>query len=168
MRFLLDIVVIFVFGATAIFLYVQHWDDIQRALFKTDPEYTIYLGATAVQVTVADTQSELIQGLSGVPYLRDLQGKLFIFDQDANYGIWMKDMLFPIDIIWIDKNLTVVYIAENIAPNTYPEIFTPSINARFVVEMNAHFVSSLRVKVGDRLTLPPSLLPTDIKENLQQ
>ena len=80
----------------------------------------------------------------------------------------MKNMFMPIDIICIDKDLKVVHVVENATPDSYPNtIFAPPSDARFVLEMNAYFVSSLRIKVGDTLTLPPSLLPEDIKRNLQ-
>lgn len=158
-----------IFAVTAVFLYQQYWDDIRHALFGDEPHYTIYLGKIALDVTVADEYDERVLGLSGVPSLRDLQGELFIFDTDAKHGMWMKDMLIPLDIIWIDKDLRVVHIAENVLPNTYPhQIFAPPVDARFVLETNAFFVSSLKVKLGDRLNLPPSLIPEDIRKDLQQ
>lgn len=168
MRLVFDAFVVLIFGITAVFLYQNYWDTIQQKLFGSEPSYTVYLSATALTVTLADEQEERIQGLSGVHSLRDFQGKLFVFDTDDKHGFWMKDMLFPIDIIWINKDLEVVYIKEDVAPNTYPEVFGPPVDARFVLEMNAHFVSSLKVKVGDRLVLPSSLLPEDVKRDLQQ
>ena len=168
MRFIIDIIVIVVCAATALFLYQHYWDDVQRSFFNEEAMHTIYIGLVAITVTVADDQDERKQGLSRVTELRDLEGKLFIFDNDARHGIWMKDMYMPIDIIWIDKNLQIIHIAENIQPDSFPEVFLPPTGARFVLEMNAHFVSSLKLKVSDRLTLPSVLLPEDIKANLQQ
>lgn len=152
----------------ALYLYQNYWDDLRYALFSDEPVHTIYLASVAIDVTVADETDERIAGLSGVSGLRDLEGKLFIFDADGKHGIWMKDMLIPIDILWIDKNLKVIHIVENASPDSYPHtVFSPPLDARFVLEMNAFFVSSLKIKVGDTLTLPPSLIPEDIKRNLQ-
>lgn len=167
MKILLDIFIIIVLFFTGLFLYTQYWDAVKLAFFGTDTEYTIYLGSKALNVTVADEQEERIQGLSGVTSLTDFNGKLFIFDTDEKHGIWMKDMLFPIDIIWIDKNLTVVDIAENVDPTTYPRVYAPKTESRFVLEVNAFFVSTTRVAVGDRLVLPPGILPEDIEKSLQ-
>jgi len=168
MKFLIDVVVVIVVASVGIFLYLNYWDDFKDILFQDEAHYTIYVGSVAVDLTVADEHDERVLGLSGVSSLGDSQGELFIFDNDAKHGMWMKDMLIPIDIIWIDKQLQVIHILENVQPSTYPEVFAPPADARFVVEMNAHFVSSLKLKVGDRLTLPPSLLPSDIKNDLQQ
>ncbi len=162
------VIVLIIIGITAFFVYQNYWDDIQARFLSGEDAYTVYLASTALTVSVADDQAERIQGLSGTAQLKDLEGKLFIFDTDAKHGIWMKDMLMPLDIIWIDKNLQVVHIEENVLPSSYPnQVFSPQVNARFVLEMNAFFVSSLKVRVGDRLTLPPTLVPPDIKENLQ-
>lgn len=168
MRILIDIFVIVVFLITVVFLYQNYWADFKRTFFDAEPEYTIYVGATAVSVTVADELAERVLGLSGVRSLRDLQGKLFVFDIEDKHGFWMKDMLIPIDIMWINNNLEVVHIVENVSPDTYPEVFAPPVGARFVLETNAHFVSSLKVAVGDRVILPSLLLPPDIRENLQE
>jgi len=168
MRILLDIFVIIVFLITAVFLYLNYWDDVKGTFFETEAEYTLYVGATAISVTVADEPQERILGLSGVRSLRDLQGKLFIFDAEDKHGFWMKDMYIPIDIIWINNNLEVVHIIENVTPDTFPEVFAPPVDARFVLEMNARFVSSLSVKVGDRIILPSLLLPPDIRQDLQE
>lgn len=169
MKFLIETIILIILAVTALFVYRTYWDDMQTALFGADEGYTIYLASTALNVSVADEQHERILGLSGTPKLDDLQGKLFIFDKDAKHGIWMKDMLIPLDIIWIDKDLQVVHIEENVLPNTYPsKVFSSPVDARFVLEMNAFFVSSVKVRLGDRLTLPPTIVPADIKQNLQE
>ncbi len=168
MRFFVDVVVIAVCAVLGVFLYQNYWDTFKATFLNEEATHTIYVGSAAIVVTVADSNEERIQGLSGVRSMREREGKLFIFDESGRHGIWMKDMYMPLDIIWIDKDLRVVHIAENVSPDTYPEVFAPDEDARFVLEMNAHFVSSLRVKEGDLLTLPSVLLPVDIKQSLQE
>ena len=168
MKMLIDTLVVAVLAVTSWYLYVNYFDDVQHALFGSEPMYTIYVGAKALEVTVADEDNERIQGLSGVKSLGDFNGKLFIFDTDGQHYIWMKDMYLPLDIIWVNKNLEIVHIEEQVTPETYPKAFTSEADARFVLEVNANFVSSVRVAVGDRLLLPPGILPEDISKNLQQ
>ena len=167
MKILLDIFIIIVLLFTGLFLYTQYWGVLQHALFGADTEYTIYLGSKAMSVTVADEQEERIQGLSGTKSLSDFGGKLFIFNTDDMHGIWMKDMLFPIDIIWIDKDLVVVDFVSNADPSSYPKVFAPKVPARFVLETNAFFVDTTKIAIGDRLVLPPGILPKDIEKSLQ-
>jgi uncharacterized protein len=108
---------------------------------------------TAVFVTTAKTEAARQQGLSGVPSLPPNAGKLFVFEQPGIYGIWMKDMLFSIDIIWMDKDMKVVDIKPNVAPSTYPEVFYPSSEAMYVLETNAGFAQTYNLSIEDVFTL---------------
>lgn len=168
MKIFSDIAITVVLTLTGFYLYTNYWDNLQHALYGSEPIYTIYIGSKALDVTLADEAKERIAGLSNTPSLGAQSGKLFVFDTDEKQGIWMKDMRYPIDIIWIDSNLKVVDIAENVTQDTYPKVFAPKSDARFVLEVNAYFVSSTKVEIGNTLLLPPGLLPKDIEKNLQK
>lgn len=114
---------------------------------------TIYIGGAPVKVEVADTQQEQSQGLGGRESLAPGHGMLFVFREDAKYGIWMENMQFPIDIIWIREDGVVVDIAERVAPETYPETFSPAEPVRYVLETRADFVSLHNIEVGDKVEL---------------
>src|SRR3989344_4303524 len=77
-----------------------------------------------IPVYLADTEEKRIKGLGGLNSIPRDYGMFFIFDTSNFLSIWMKDMLFPIDIIWIDENFTIVHLEKNISPDTYPKIFT--------------------------------------------
>lgn len=85
---------------------------------------------------IADTLEKQIQGLSGRKILPPHHGLLFVYKEDHFQKMWMKDMFFPIDIIWMDRQGIVVHSEKNIHPNTYPKIFTTPIPARYVLEVN--------------------------------
>ena len=104
-------------------------------------------------VEVADTEALREQGLSGRPNLPEGQGMLFVFDTDGVWGIWMKGMQFPIDIVWADASGTVVTVAVNIAPDTYPDSFYPTIPARYVLELQAGFTATHDIVVGSKIVL---------------
>ncbi len=108
----------------------------------------ITIGGVSVSVEVADTASLREQGLSGRSDLPKGQGMLFVFDTDGAWGIWMKDMQFPIDIVWADASGTVITVAANVAPETYPEVFNPSAPARYVLELPAGFAAAHGIVEG--------------------
>jgi len=62
---------------------------------------------------------------------------LFVFENPGIHGIWMKDMKFPIDIIWLDKDMSVISKELNVSPDTYPQVFYPSREAYYVLEVKA-------------------------------
>ena len=117
-----------------------------------DSEYvyttsTVQIAGKTIQVDLAQTPAELSRGLSGRRSLAEGTGMLFIFENPDTYGFWMKDMLFPIDIIWIDEG-KIIHIEKNISPDTYPEIFTPNSPAKYVLEVPAGFSDKNGLKIG--------------------
>lgn len=75
---------------------------------------------------------------------------LFVYQDDVKPTFWMKGMRFPIDIIWLDKNLTIVGFEKDVIPSTFPETFSPPETIRYVLEVNAGFVDKHQLKIGDR------------------
>jgi len=86
---------------------------------------------------IADTPTLLQRGLSYRKELREGTGMIFVFDQKNLHGIWMKDMNFPIDIVWVNKDRSVVHVEFNVSPDTYPEVFTSLSPADYVIELPA-------------------------------
>ena len=113
----------------------------------------IYINDMPMWVDVADSVKEIKTGLSGRTTLETGQGMLFIFDKPDFYGMWMKDMNFPIDIIWIDENLQIIDIKTQVLQKSYSEIFYPAQKALYVIEVNAGFSELNNIKIGDKVIL---------------
>ncbi len=115
----------------------------------------IEIRGTVIEAEIADTLRKRTQGLSGRPGLAENKGMLFIFKIPYKYGFWMKDMNFPIDIIWINSD-KIVDFAENVQPSAGDSlpIFRPSAAADKVLELSAGSVERLNIKVGDVAALP--------------
>jgi uncharacterized membrane protein (UPF0127 family) len=117
------------------------------------------VGDTAVvndiilNIEIADTPETRTQGLSGRSILQYDKGLLFIFEKSGFYPFWMKDMNFPIDIIWINKNLNIVHIKEKATPDSYPKTFVSGEPALYVLEVNAGVVADKKIKIGDKIVL---------------
>lgn len=114
---------------------------------------TVQLAGKTIKVAVVDTPELRAKGLGGRAGLAPDEGMLFIFDSDAKYRFWMKDMRFPIDILWLSISGEVVDIKENVLPSAYPAIFAPNSPARYVLELPAGFVKENKVSVGDVVRL---------------
>lgn len=114
---------------------------------------TIQLKGQTIRVSVADTESMRGQGLSGRKELAADEGMLFVFPQDGKYAFWMKDMRFSIDILWLAKDGSVVYMAQNVSPDTYPHNFQPNALARYVLELPAGYAREHNVAIGDIVRL---------------
>jgi uncharacterized protein len=100
---------------------------------------------------VADTNEKREQGLSGKGFLPSNTSMLFKFDTPDTHGIWMKDMHFPIDIIWLDKNKTIVNLISDADPSTYPHVFYPPKESLYVLEVRAGLIKDKGLKLGDEI-----------------
>lgn len=109
------------------------------------------------EVEVADTALSQSRGLSGKEGLGDSQGMLFIFDRPSNYGFWMKDMKFPIDIIWINRS-RIAGFSENLQPEPKKSVFSlpiyyPPESIDKVLEVNAGAVKRYNFSEGDEISI---------------
>lgn len=111
------------------------------------------VGERMYSLEVADTDAKRIAGLSGRANIGEHDGMLFIFPTSARHGIWMKDMHFAIDILWLNGDFRVVHTAARVGPETYPTVFRPARPARFVIELPAGTIDELRIERGDILDL---------------
>ncbi len=115
------------------------------------------IGEEKIEIEIVQTPEKKSKGLSGRKYLAFDKGMLFLYLIPKRYKFWMKDMLFPIDILWI-KNGKIVEIDEDIPcfsdmPLSELPIYKPDKPVTAVLEVNAGFVDRNNIKVGDKLQI---------------
>lgn len=123
-----------------------------KNVYLEDSSYsdrTLNIKDIVIFVDVAEDNATRAQGLSGRKSLKDDQGMLFVFETLGIYKFWMKEMNFPIDIIWFDGNQKIVHIEKNVLPESYPKLFGPDEETKYVLEVAAGFSTKNDLKVGD-------------------
>lgn len=118
---------------------------------QTESRYneTITIGDTAYYADIARTVAELEHGLSNSQQIAADQAMLFIFPTMSKWGIWMKDMNYSIDILWLDDAKKVQHIVTDAQPVSYPEIsFYPPTEVRYVIELKSGTVKDKRITIG--------------------
>ncbi|MBU4216818.1 DUF192 domain-containing protein [Candidatus Parcubacteria bacterium] len=110
----------------------------------------VKINETIIKVLVADDMQEQTQGLSDRPKLEKSEGMLFVFDTKQERSFWMKQMNFPLDIIWIEDD-KIVNIHKNLPPEgDNPENhYASQFRINYVLEVNAGFVDEQKIKIGD-------------------
>jgi len=121
------------------------------------PMRNIEIKGESLRVMVADTPALRYKGLSGTDLTDKKQGMLFIFPTSDYYTFVMRDMDYPIDIIWV-KNGEIVEIAPNLPPEkgvSEAELsrYRPRMPATHVIELPAGFAEKHDVKIGDKVKL---------------
>ena len=110
---------------------------------------------------LAITDDQKTKGLAIKDNLKENESMLFVSQEPSRQSFWMKDMKFPIDIIWLDSNGTVVHIEHNLQPcvsilNTGSSIlncptYTPDKDSLYVLETIAGFSQKHDVKIGTNI-----------------
>lgn len=111
----------------------------------------VVLSGKEFKADIAYKSEELEKGLSGREALPPGYGLLFVFDKPDKYGFWMKDMNFPIDMIWISDTNKIVGLQKSVSPSTYPEVFYPENNSLYVFEITGGQAELLNLKIGDQV-----------------
>lgn len=103
-------------------------------------------------INIVSTDKERIKGLSEQETLANNNGMLFVFDSEGNQSMWMKDMKFSLDLLWINNENKIVFLAYNQQPcdnNNYCPSITNDVPARYVLEINGGLIDKLGIKSGD-------------------
>jgi uncharacterized protein len=140
------VVVVGIFVIANLIWVDRKYDLEEPALPQSQQIEYVNLGGAVVKVEVVSTLEDRTLGLSGRESLPENTGMLFVFPENGEHLFWMKDMKFSIDIIWISEDGRVVYIKENAAPESFPEVFKPEGNARYVLEVPAGFAAKNNIK----------------------
>ncbi|MEK9175822.1 MAG: DUF192 domain-containing protein [Patescibacteria group bacterium] len=111
----------------------------------------VSVGNQTFKVKVAATDQQKQIGLSETKSLKQNQGMLFVFDNPDYYRFWMKNMNFPIDIIYIreEKVITVISNAK-VQANLNDDliIYSPKEKSDKVLEINAGLANKYAIKEG--------------------
>ncbi len=107
----------------------------------------------SVTAELADTVEERARGLMFRKNIEFDQGMLFLFEREDLYSFWMKNMLIPLDIIWLDKEKRIVHIERCLPPcekEPCPS-YLPKAPAMYVLELKAGSVERRGLKIFDRI-----------------
>lgn len=110
----------------------------------------IRISGSDINAEVVSAPKDLSKGLSGRPCILPDQGMLFVFRQSGQHPFWMKNMKFPIDIIWISADHKAAGIERDVKPSTYPDGFVNKKEnpALYVLELKANRSSELHIELG--------------------
>jgi len=142
-------IVVIIFVALVVGFLSQN-NNFSQKIGGQDIKFTKIAGQT-LKIELALTLKEQEQGLSGRKTLAPDEGMLFVFSKPSVNYFWMKDMNFPIDMIWLDENLKVIYLKKEAQPESYPETFGPGVDNSYVLEVSAGFSEKNNLKEGDSI-----------------
>lgn len=121
---------------------------------KDKNDLSVVLADQTFQTEIVDSPSLMKKGLSGRSSLCQTCAMVFVFEKEGKYRFWMKDMKFPIDIIWLDKEGKIIYRRENLSPDTFPQTFGPEpdeSNTLYVIEVPSGTYNKYGLYIGQKI-----------------
>ena len=119
---------------------------------KQNQTSLVTVGGVNLITSLSTTPDAQSKGLAIRDSLNENEGMLFIFETPQKYSFWMKDMKFPIDIIWINQDGKIVHIEKNLPPCIFllpcPS-YTPNDDSLYVLEVVSNFTNKFDINVGD-------------------
>jgi uncharacterized membrane protein (UPF0127 family) len=115
-----------------------------------DPSTLRLPNGRAVTLEIASTPHQRSLGLMFRPSLSNDHGMLFLFPSPDRYGIWMKNMLIPLDILWLDDQKRIIHIEMNVPPCPREPclIYQPDTPALYVIELPAGVATRADLRTG--------------------
>lgn len=124
---------------------------VMGARFSSTKMTTTWLGRRQYQLEIAASPADQVQGLSGRVSMPANHGMLFLNLYAGKQCFWMKDMRFPLDMIWLSGTQRVVQVRSDIPPATFPQTFCAPGLAQYVIELNAGEASQAGIKLGQTI-----------------
>jgi len=127
--------------------------------FNTKSKSYAVINGHSFDIEMAITDSQKSKGLAKYEKIPESFGMLFLFGKADYYSFWMKNMKFPIDIIYINDN-KIVDIFKNVpnpkSKSEVPKTIKPSLPSDKVLEINAGLSDKYNFKRGDSVRINPA------------
>lgn len=136
------------------FIFIMHERDLAhvRALCVRGT-HLLYLKEQPLIVSILKTREDRARGLSGKEVLPPDEGMVFAFEADGPQSFWMKDMLFPLDIIFLNSELRIVRIFRDVRPDSYPATVDSPNDTRYALEVTSGFAAKNDLALGAQMRL---------------
>lgn len=139
-----------IFSLSGIIIYQQYLK------FTEKNTLIIYTGAGTVKIRVeyAITSEEWQKGLMNRSSLNKNSGMIFVFPEEKNQSFWMKNVLIPLDVIFVSSNGRINEIATLNPCSEEPcSVYNSKNPSKYVIEINAGSTERWKILEGDILEI---------------
>ncbi len=132
--------------------------DYERTSVTVHDQNDTVLGA--VDVKIADTSEKRQVGLGRTDSLEEDEGMLFVHPETDSYSYNMRNMSFPLDIVFIAANGTVTTI-HHAEPTGRFSLTTYSGEGKYVLEVEQGWANETGLSTGDTVQIPKNVTASD-------
>jgi len=127
----------------------SQFDDFNHKITFVDQQRTVY-------VAIAADNDSRERGLMFRRELTEDQGMLFVYPDQSRRGVWMKNTLLALDVLFLSGDGKIVAMLKDLQPCRHEpcRIYDSKIPARYMLELSSGFIDKHLLKVGQQITLP--------------
>ena len=134
------------------------WATLEPEPLSAFPQSLLAIRTTAGKVVnfkiwTADTRRREEQGLMFVHDIDEHAGMLFLFPGNPEPTMWMKNTFIPLDLLFINAQGRIEYIAARAKPQSLSVIKSPKPSLA-VLELKGGACELLGIKTGDSVAHP--------------
>jgi len=115
---------------------------------------TVTINDIQITAWVADTQKARETGLMGMQNINEDEGMLFLYETPGAYAFWMKNMLMPLDVVFVSKDMKIVSIQHMDPCVMGPcSIYSPPSDILYAVEVKSGFAERNNITVSQIVSI---------------
>jgi len=117
-------------------------------------EGKVRINGKEFRTIIADSPMKRMIGLMFRNSMKENTCMLFIFPSEGRHGIWMQNMSFAIDVLWLDKDSKIIHTEERLQPcNSFwnCKTYVPEKDAKYIIEMKAGAIKKNKIKKGSKI-----------------
>ncbi len=94
-------------------------------------------------------------GLAAFDSIAEDEGMIFLGMPEGTQGIWMKNMKFDIDVLWVNSDHQIVYIIQGMSKSDQQTVYRNPTNMRshYVIELANESCNKYGISVGQTVSL---------------
>ena len=137
-----------------IFVFIVIIAFVLYLFFRNDESVKLTIKDQTLKVEIADDKAEQEIGLMNRESLDEDRGMLFVYQTPKVPTFWMKDMLIPLDMIFIGTDKKINYIEKNVpicneTDSTKCPTYSSSAPVQYILEVAAGYAEKNKLQVGD-------------------
>ena len=132
--------------------YYKQKNSLMTSFLESSPQFCF--SDYCLSLEIADSQEKRELWLMFREQLNEWSGMIFVFTWEDYHWMWMRNMVIPLDIIWVDKNYEVVKIVSaNPCEKEICDIYKPNVKNLFVIEIGSWVAKNLWLKQWDKIEI---------------
>lgn len=125
---------------------------VRAIMYEMRPRTLISINKTVYRADLVEDPNKVNEGFGRQKSLGVDEALLYRYDTDSDWGIQMKNMNFPVDIVWVGSDKRVVDLKQGVKPDAVPyETHKPVVPARYIIGLASGQAKKSGIKVDTQI-----------------